>query len=98
MFTMIKTPLIPLAFGSILAATAASAQSVTFAQVDTDGNGMLSRAELVAAFGEGGADQFLINADVDTDQMVSPEEVGTISDMAGLVEPLDITNSEAEEG
>merc|ERR1711974_328393 len=39
----------------VLGASAASAQSIPFAEVDTDGDMMLSNDELVAAFGEDGA-------------------------------------------
>lgn len=97
MLTKTNALLVPLALGGALTAGAAFGQSVSFSEIDTDGDGMLSRAELVAAFGDEGADTFMVNADADTDGMVSAEESGQASDMTALTRPLDITESNDEE-
>ena len=54
LWLLLPLPLTPLA---------AHAQSASFRSVDTDGDGVLSRGELVAAFGAAGAAQLLDRSD-----------------------------------
>ncbi|MGR3497944.1 MAG: hypothetical protein ACU0E9_03455 [Limimaricola soesokkakensis] len=58
----------------VLGASTAAAQSIPFAEVDTDGDMMLSQEELVAAFGEDGA-MILMEDDTDGDAMLSVQEI-----------------------
>lgn len=58
----------------VLGASTAVAQSIPFAEVDTDGDMMLSQEELVAAFGEDGA-MILMEDDTDGDDMLSVQEI-----------------------
>ena len=67
--------------GLVLAGGAAMAQAVPFGQIDTDGDGMLSQAELVAVFGEDGAMTVMAD-DADGDGMVSMAEVRVGANMS----------------
>lgn len=58
----------------VLGASTAVAQSIPFAEVDTDGNMMLSNDELVAAFGAEGA-AILMQDDADGNMMLSVQEI-----------------------
>lgn len=57
------------------AALPAAAQGRTFSEIDTDGNGSLSVAELEAVFGVEGAARVIARDDADGDGMVSRDEV-----------------------
>ncbi|MCP1167549.1 hypothetical protein [Limimaricola litoreus] len=65
----------------ILGASTAVAQSIPFAEVDTDGDMMLSNEELVAAFGADGA-AILMEDDSDGDMMLSVQEIRIATDMS----------------
>ncbi len=65
----------------VLGASAASAQSIPFAEVDTDGDMMLSNDELVAAFGADGA-AILMEDDTDGDMMLSVQEIRIATGMS----------------
>ncbi len=88
----------------VLSASTALAQSLPFAEVDTDADGMLSNEELVAAFGEGGA-EILMADDSDGDGMLSVAEIriaadastGMSDDMDDVDSPDERSASEAEE-
>ncbi|EYD70825.1 hypothetical protein [Limimaricola hongkongensis] len=64
----------------VLGASTAVAQSIPFAEVDTDSDMMLSNEELVAAFGEDGA-AILMADDADGDGMLSVQEIRVATDM-----------------
>merc|ERR1711974_239071 len=70
----------------VLGASAASAQSIPFAEVDTDGDMMLSNDELVAAFGADGA-AILMEDDSDGDTMLSVQEIRIATGMSMATEP-----------
>ena len=73
----------------VLAASTAAAQSIPFAEVDTDGDMMLSNDELVAAFGADGA-AILMADDADADGMLSVQEIRvgmSDGDMDDVAEP-----------
>merc|ERR1711974_359298 len=70
----------------VLGASAASAQSIPFAEVDTDGDMMLSNDELVAAFGADGA-AILMENDSDGDMMLSVQEIRIATGMSMATEP-----------
>ena len=87
----------------ILGASTAVAQSIPFAEVDTDGDMMLSNEELVAAFGEEGA-AILIADDTDGDGMLSVQEIRIATDMSmeddmadDVMEPTDRAESDDSE-
>ena len=65
----------------VLGASTAVAQSIPFAEVDTDGDMMLSNDELVAAFGADGA-AILMEDDTDGDMMLSVQEIRIATDMS----------------
>ncbi len=58
----IRTRLLLASAVSLLAASGASAQSMRFSDIDTDGDGLLSLGELRAAFGTATADRFWARA------------------------------------
>ncbi|PSK84150.1 hypothetical protein CLV79_109124 [Limimaricola soesokkakensis] len=70
----------------VLGASTAVAQSIPFAEVDTDGDMMLSQEELVAAFGEDGA-MILMEDDTDEDGMLSVQEIRIATNMDATMEP-----------
>lgn len=70
----------------VLGASTAVAQSIPFAEVDTDGDMMLSQEELVAAFGEDGA-MILMEDDTDEDGMLSVQEIRVATNMDATMEP-----------
>ncbi|MGR3464093.1 hypothetical protein [Limimaricola sp.] len=73
----------------VLGASTAVAQSIPFAEVDTDGDMMLSNDELVAAFGADGA-AILMEDDSDGDGMLSVQEIRVAADMsADMDETMD---------
>ncbi len=80
----------------VLSASTALAQSLPFAEVDTDADGMLSNEELVAAFGEGGA-EILMADDSDGDGMLSVAEIRIAADAsAGMSDDMDDVDSPDE--
>lgn len=72
----------------VLGASTAVAQSIPFAEVDTDSNMELSMAELEAAFGAEGA-AILIEDDADGDGMLSVQEIRIATGMTatGTADP-----------
>lgn len=70
----------------VLGASTAVAQSIPFAEVDTDGDMMLSQEELVAAFGEDGT-MILMEDDTDEDGMLSVQEIRVATNMDATMEP-----------
>ncbi len=77
MLNKLSTAAITTAF--VLSASAAMAQSMAFADVDTDADGILSNEELVAAFGVEGA-AILMADDTDGDGMLSVAEIRIATD------------------
>jgi len=69
----------------MLSATTVVAQSIPFAEVDTNADSMLSNEELVAAFGVDGA-AILLADDGDGDDMLSMQEIRVTAGM-GTAEP-----------
>ncbi len=57
-----------------------SAQQISFSDVDTDGNGVLTETELEAAFGVDGAAELLAAADANGDRTLTREEVNNAFD------------------
>ncbi|SDF11007.1 hypothetical protein [Limimaricola pyoseonensis] len=81
----------------VLSASTALAQAIPFAEVDTDGDMMLTNDELVAAFGEEGA-AILIMDDTDGDGMLSVAEIRMSADMGDDVDsPEDRAESDDSE-
>lgn len=77
---MRKSLLIALTTGSLVVGTAALA---AFADIDSDGDGLLSADEFAAGFPDLGAEAF-VSIDTDADGMVSePEHVAAVE--AGLL-------------
>lgn len=64
----------------MLSATTVVAQSIPFAEVDTNSDSMLSNEELVAAFGVDGA-AILMADDSDGDSMLSMQEIRVTAGM-----------------
>lgn len=81
----------------------AAAQSMSFGQVDADGNGTLGPSELSAAFGEEAAARVLANQDLNGDGMLSRAEAVARPTAASAGDPgsagsTDSSDASADDG
>ena len=75
----------------------AAAQTMSFGQVDADGNGTLGPSELSAAFGEEAAARVLANQDLNGDGMLSRAEAVARPAAANGADAGPAGNSDASE-